>query len=340
MTTVGVKKPIPERRPDSAQLIRQWTLLKLLSDSPKAWTVKELSEQTKVSKPTIERDLATLEQQFAVVEENVGKQKKTYRIDGKIRALESITFGVTELLAIFAAHASLTGLAGTPIHEDLQQVMTKIRGFLSPRHNGGLDAMARVFMPHKRDSVNYEPQQEIIDDLVNAVAQRKRCQITYHSPSKGTTRTHQARPLKLTWHNSTLYLFACLGDREEVSTLAVQRIREVSVSQEKFSAPKADVEAIAKKAFGIFVSDDEQDVEILFDKDIAWKLAERTFHPDETKETLPDGSVRYRVRSSAQWEVIPWVQTFGPFAELLAPASWRDSLRANLSAMREKYERT
>jgi predicted DNA-binding transcriptional regulator YafY len=334
---MGVKKSTPERRPDSAQLIRQWAVLKLLSDSPKAWTVKELAEQFQVSKPTIERDIATLQSDFALVEDAIGKQKKAYRIDGKIRALESITFGVTELLALFAAHTSLTGFAGTLIHEDLQQVMTKIRGFLSPRHNGGLDAMARVFTPHRRDSVNYEPQQDIIDDLVNAIAQRKRCEITYHAPSKGTTRTHKARPLKLTWHNSTLYLFACLGDREEVSTLAVQRIKGVSVSQEKFPAPKADVEAIAKKAFGIFVNDDEQDVEVLFDKEIAWKIAERTFHPDEVKETLPDGSVRYRVRSSAQWEVIPWVQTFGPFAELIAPASWRESLKSNVTAMQAKY---
>jgi hypothetical protein len=31
------------------------------------------------------------------------------------------------------------------------------------------------------------------------------------------------------------------------------------------------------------------------------------------------------------------VQTFGPFAELVAPASWRDALQANLDAMQSKY---
>jgi hypothetical protein len=72
------------------------------------------------------------------------RAKKAYRIDHKIRALETITFGTTELLAIYAAHATLAAMAGTPIHEDLKAVMTKIRGFLSPRHNGGLDALSRV----------------------------------------------------------------------------------------------------------------------------------------------------------------------------------------------------
>ena len=64
----------------------------------------DLAEQLGTSKATVERDLATLERDFAIVEESAGKQKKLYRIDQKIRALEAITFGTTELLAIYAAH--------------------------------------------------------------------------------------------------------------------------------------------------------------------------------------------------------------------------------------------
>jgi predicted DNA-binding transcriptional regulator YafY len=75
----------------------------------------------------------------------------------------------------------------------------------------------------------------------------------------------------------------------------------------------------------------------VFDAEIAWKVEERTYHPSERKERLPDGRLRYRIRSSAQWEVLPWLQTFGPFAELVAPTSWRDALKANLDAMQAKY---
>lgn len=289
-----------DRRPDSQQLVRQWSLLRLLSESPRSWSVKELSEQLQVSKATVDRDLATLERDFALVEESVGKQKKVYKIDTKIRALETLTFGVTELLALYAAQQSLGGLAGTPVHDDLSSVATKIRGFLSPRHNGGLNAMSRVFLEHTRGHVDYGHQRELIDDLVNAIAQRKRCQLTYHAPSKGTTRTHAARPLRLVWHRSALYLFACLGSHERIATLAVQRIQALEVLAETFAAPRLDVDEHVSKAFGIFVSDREEDVEILFDKEIAWKVEERTFHPRETKERRPDGSLVYRLRSSAQ----------------------------------------
>jgi predicted DNA-binding transcriptional regulator YafY len=278
-----------------------------------------------------------LEHDFAVVEENVGKQKKAYRIDKKIRALESITFGTTELLAICATHAALAAMAGTPLHDDLKAVMTKIRGFLSPRHNGGLDALSRVFVPHARGHVEYGPQQEMIDEIVDAIARRLVCKLTYYAAWKGTTRSHQARPLRLVWHRSALYLFAHLGERKEITTLAVHRIRKLDVTSETFALPKIDVDAHVAKAFGIFVSDQEQDVEIMFDAEIAWRIEERTHHPNESKVRLPDGKLRYRVRSGAQWEIVPWVQSYGALAELVSPQSWRESLRANAETMLQRH---
>src|SRR5262245_26504809 len=127
-----------ERRPDSQQLVRQWAVLRLLADATEPYSVKQLADPLGVSKATIERDIATLGHDFAVVEEQVGKQKKAYRIDHKIRALETLTFGTTELLALYAGQTMLASLAGTPLHDDLNAVLLKIRGFLSPRHNGGL----------------------------------------------------------------------------------------------------------------------------------------------------------------------------------------------------------
>ena len=84
----------------------------------------------------------------------------------------------------------------------------------------------------------------------------------------------------------------------------------------------------------------EEDVEIRFDAEIAWRVEERTFHPDEDKTLLPDGTLVYRVRSSAQWEIIPWVLGFGALAELVAPVAWRDAMRANLEATVQRYRPT
>jgi len=325
------------RRQDSQQLVRQWALLRLLAESGRSWSVKDLAEQVGTSKATIQRDLATLGQEFALVEEEVGKQKKTYRIDQKIRALEAVTFPPLELLALYAAQAAVAGMAGTVFHDELLKATAKIRGFLSPRHNGGLDALARVFQPHVRGSIDYGARQEIIDDLVDAIARRRRCRVTYHAAWKGTTKQHDARPLRLVWHRSALYLLACLGTHQRITTLAVHRIQALEVGDETFPPPRVDLDGHIQKAFGIFVSDREEDVEIHFDEQVAWHVEERTYHPAEEKKRLPDGRLRYRLRSSAQWEIIPWVQSYGPLAELVAPPNWRDCLRTNAAATLGRY---
>ena len=325
------------RQPDSRQLGRQWALFRLLSAAPRTYSVKELAEQLATSKATIERDLATLETQFALVEEQSGKQKKLYRIDQKISGLEKIKFGTSELLAIYAALSSLVGLAGTPLHDDLKEVANKIRGYLSPHHNGGLDRICKTFLPHARGHVDYSGKSETIDDLTNAIAKQLVCKLTYHAAWKGTTREHVARPLRLVWHRSALYVLARLNERNEITTLAVHRIQTLEVSKDKFEDSKQDVEAHVQKAFGIFVSDQEEDVEIVFDAEVAWLVEERVHHPDENKQRLADGKLRYRLRTSAQWEIIPWVQSFGALAELVAPASWREQLAKNLNDAAAHY---
>jgi predicted DNA-binding transcriptional regulator YafY len=329
------------RRQDSQQLTRQWAVLRLLCETDEGLSVKELAERLDVSKPTIERDIATLQDDFAILDEQVGKQKKLYRIDHQIRELETLRFAVGELLAIYAALAGAVTLAGTPLYGDLQSVLLKIRGSLGPGHIGGLDALQRVFAAHPRAFVDYGPYGEHIDELTDAIARRRICNIKYHAAWKGTTRAHEVMPIRLVWHRSSLYLFACLGDPPRIATFAVHRIQELEKTEVRFEPPPGiDVDEYIAKAFGIFVSDLEEEVEILFDSEIAWRIEEQTFHPEEKKHRLPDGRLIYRIRTSAQWEIIPWVRSFGALAELVAPRVWRDVLHANLEAAAARYRKS
>lgn len=311
----------------------------MLSTSGRAFSVKELAEQFGVSKPTIERDLATLEADFALIEQPAGTQRKAYRIDSQIKALDSITFLPMELLAVYAAVGAVQ-FTGTSFADDLHQVSAKIRGFLSTRHNGFLSALAGVFVPHHRGGIDYAEKSDLIYDLTDAVARRKVCTGTYHARWKDTVKTHRFRPLKMVWHRSALYLLCLLDEMSEITTLAVHRFVSVEVLDDDFPQPRIDVEGHVRRAFGIFVSDQEEDVEIVFDRDIAWRIEERTYHPDEVTERLADGRLIYRVRSSAKWEIVPWVLSFGELAELRRPQSWRESIAEALEGMRNRYGAT
>ena len=318
------------RRPDSQQLVRQWALLRLLSDATEPYGVKQLADQLGASKATIERDLATLEHDFALVEESVGKQKKAYRIDHKIRALEAISFGTTELLAIYAAHAAIAGLSGTPMHDDLRSVISKIRGFLSPRHNGGLDAMARVFVPHARGHVDYDDRsRSLIDELVDAIARRHR--VCKRDVLRGPARARRvptsrdrcklvvAREVRsICWPAS-----ASTGPRSHDARSAPDprarsrtprpspRRAQTSTSTSRRRSESSS--AMLKKTSRCCSTPRSRG-----------RSRSGPFTRMSSKARLPDGRLRYRLRSSAQWEIVPWVQSFGPLAELVSPAGWRE----------------
>jgi predicted DNA-binding transcriptional regulator YafY len=326
------------RRADSLQLQRQWALLRLLAHATEPRTVKSLAEQLGASKATIARDLATLERDFAIVEEAQGKQKRTYRIVAEYRELEALRFGPTELMAVHAAVATADALLGTPVYADLRAVATKLRGLLSARHNGGLDAMVSVFVPHARGVVEAQASADLVDDLTDAIARRRECSLTYHSGWTGKTRTHRARPLRLLRHHGALYVLACLGQHERITTLAVHRIRALEVSKVTFAAPRVDLEAHMLRSFGIFASADEHDVEIHFAADVAWLVEERVFHPHEAKRRRPDGVLVYTLRSSAKAEILPWVQSWGARATLVAPAAWQAELATTLRAAAAQYD--
>jgi predicted DNA-binding transcriptional regulator YafY len=319
--------------------MRQWRLLRLLWRTAGGLSVKELADQLVVSKATIERDLATLRELFAIVDELEGKQKKLYRINRRFRELETLTFGVGEVLAIYAALADLKPFTGTLLHDDLQAALSKIRGYVGPGHDAVLEELQHVFTSHKRGFIDYGAHGELIDDLTDSIARRRVCKIRYHAKWKQTIRDHQIQPLRLVWYRSSLYLFAVVvGDDVKVATFAVHRIQRLDRTDAGFEPPEGvDVDAIISRAFGIFVSDLEEEVEILFDKEVAWRIEEQTFHPDEKKSRLADGTLLYRLRSSAQWEIIPWVRSFGAHAELIQPRIWRDVLIADLEAAVARY---
>ena len=322
------------RHLDATQLLRQWKLLRILSGSDRWYSINELAEQLGSSKSTVERDLATVEQLFPLIEQTAGKQRRLYRVDQRIRELESVRVSLMELLAVHAASAALGGALASPFHADLQSLLAKIRGVLSQSQNGSLDAMARVFLPHLRGGVDYSDRAELIDDIVDAIATRRVCRVDYLAAWRGRGVTHVLHPYRLLWHDGALYLAAWSATRRRLATFTVHRILKWTASQKSFPPSRRDVEAAIRPAFGIFTHEaDTEAVEILFSSEFAWRVEERVYHPDERKVRLPDGRLRYQIRSSSKWEIIPWVLGFGGAAELVKPASWREELRRRASEL-------
>lgn len=317
----------------SDQLPRQWTLFRLLQQAPApGMGVRELATQLGAPKSNIERDLEALARagfQLVQTTDPQHTQRVLWRAEVQQGPLQVPGFGPAELLSLYAAVEALHFLEGTPLHTDLVAVLHKVRAALAHSQHRATQRLARVFMAHPRDRVVYqaEDRRAILDDLMDAVARQRKVKVLYQSAGSGRSRAHVLLPLRLFTHHNVLYLLAPSERRDrEVRTFAVHRIQELEVLKDGFRVPHTDLQAMAARAFGVF-QEAPQDVEVVFSPDTARYVMEREFHPNETKQLLPDGGVLYRVRAGGRNEIVAWVLGFGGAARLVQPPGWREDLR-------------
>jgi predicted DNA-binding transcriptional regulator YafY len=88
------------RGPGSAQLARQWAILRLLGT--RAYSILELANELGTSKSSVQRDITTLQQHFMIVAHPVGQQKRVYRLARPAPAL-SVRVSRDEIRALEVA---------------------------------------------------------------------------------------------------------------------------------------------------------------------------------------------------------------------------------------------
>jgi predicted DNA-binding transcriptional regulator YafY len=93
-----------------------------------------------------------------------------------------------------------------------------------------------------------------------------------------------------------------------------------------------------KSALGIFRGP-EMDVRIAFRASAAPAILERQWHPSQTLESRPDGSVVLSLTVADTLELRRWVMSFGAEAEVLEPPSLREQIRNEAQTLLDQLER-
>jgi predicted DNA-binding transcriptional regulator YafY len=91
-----------------------------------------------------------------------------------------------------------------------------------------------------------------------------------------------------------------------------------------------------REAFGV-IWDAPVEVVIRFRQDQAGYVAERMWHPSQSVELQPDGSLILRFRAGGRIGIVRWISAWGDAAEVLAPGEVRDHVRTILRSAAAKY---
>ncbi len=322
----------------SDQLARQWGILQALHASAEGLSTRQLADRFSISKNTALRDVESLIAAGFAVRVEQRRNRNVFRLAEGVRRLAELRPTPLELLALYAARTQLSPLAGTPVFGDLMALIHKTQGLVEPQQNGLLETVSTVFIEHPRGVKSYRNHQGIIDDLVDAILRKRVCVIEYRRPYADAARTHEIRPLKLFFNRGGLYLYALIGTKRHLGTLAVERMSSLQQTRKSFRPPKGlDLRERLHQMFGV-TDGKKVTVEVEFNSRAAPFIRERTWHPDQVLEPLPDGGVRWRATVQGSEEIFAWVLARGADAKLIRPRAWRAELAQRLRAAAEQYD--
>lgn len=319
---------------ETLPLVRQWILLRTLSARRTGATIKELAEEMAVGEKTVRRDLETFLTVGFPLEETVGRfGRKTYRLD-PAKTQPGLAFAFDEAVALYLGRRFLEPLSGTVFWDAARRAFQKVRACLGLSALIYLDKFAAAFHQTTFGLADYSQQAELIDQLVQAIEERRIVLLTYQSLRSTEPTTYDVYPYGLTYHRSALYLVGHSPDHEAVRHWKVNRISEIELNDLRFNPPQDfDLQTHFAKSFGIFDGQGDVHVKIRFAPPVVRYVEESRWHPSQRLTRHKDGALTAEFDLSSTEEVKSWILSFGQHAVVEEPEELRAEIRNELRTL-------
>lgn len=319
------------------QLARQWRLIQRLANSRAGVSLDDLAAELECVKRTVYRDLdALMLAGFPLLSEKRDGRVFYRFLDGF--RMGGSPFSPDEILALAFGEDLLRILEGTVFHDSIRSALAKIRAGLSPQLAEYLERLRESFRvlpgPHK----SYSRFRDTIRVLNDAVLAKRTVRMRYRTGSSGAVRRRDFDPYRVWYRSGALYAIGHDHHSGELRTFAIDRIREIAPSERRFEIPESfDFDAMLGSAFGVIRDPDTQKVRVRFEPAWASFVAERTWHPSQSVEARPDGSLELAMEVAGLAELKSWVLSFGAGARVLEPERLRREVEQELAKALRVY---
>jgi predicted DNA-binding transcriptional regulator YafY len=142
-------------------------------------------------------------------------------------------------------------------------------------------------------------------------------------------------PYRLVYSPGGMYLLAFVPEYRELRTFSVDRIRHISLHEERFT-PTEIPDAAFAHSIGVNDGPPEH-IEIAFEPRIAPYVRERQWHPSQKNADRKDGGVVLSLEVCNDWALRSWILSFGPLARVLTPATLMQQIKDEIDRAAERY---
>lgn len=232
-------------------------------------------------------------------------------------------FTISELFALCFLKGSSSVFQESEISRYIDSSYEKLKVVAPERLQEIFLRMEKAFIGRERFAKNYSGHENIMMDILEAIIARKKCQIRYCSYKSRATSDYLAKPLHFFQEAGGLYLLLHLDPSGEPRTFAIERVENVTISEDHFDYPKGfDASEYLNRTFGL-INDPPFDVRIWFSSDVARYIAERKWARHQTLTEYDDGSAILEMNTSGWPDVKKWILGYGRNARVLAPEKMR-----------------
>jgi predicted DNA-binding transcriptional regulator YafY len=314
------------------RLIRLMRELALFQAQPRGLTTAQIAVRMTISQRQAQRDIAALESEYKVP--FVKQGTRWTLIEGYF--LPPVNFTIPEAMAMVVG----------------ARLMWRYSDRANPFAQAAYEKLAAVLPEPMKD-----PVMEVADGLgdkpddgvwtkvfaavTTAWAERRKVRIRY-TKEDGSTSERVVWPLFIepTPTAHSCYLIAHDEKRRATRVYRMERISAVVVLEERFSPPLgSSLRKMLGHAWGIWTSDHPVELVLRFTPRVAARVAATTWHESQELKHLPDGSVEIRLVIAEPTEIRPWILGWGKECEVLAPATLRESILAELDDAAAVYGR-
>jgi predicted DNA-binding transcriptional regulator YafY len=307
--------------------------LKARFEEGAAFTIDKIVSEYGVTRRTANRDLNDLASFHVELVAQVGPDgRKLWQAASRSRKF-SVSYSLTELMALFLGRRFFDFLAGTLLEENFDRVLSRVESQLgrAKDREKARKLGQKLYLVHEGPKKLPRRGREILDDCLDGLLKEEKLAVHYKS-SAGRESDYTLCPYTLVAFKRGLYLIAAVDEWEgRIGRFALERIQKAKwKSGEGFEYPaKFDPGKFLDSALFLETGTPEQ-VEILFTPGTRPFVEFRKYHRTQRLEVLADGRVRLTMKVPIGDETKYWVLSFGSNAEVVKPVELREMVAQEL----------
>lgn len=319
-----------------SQAGRLHSIIRLL-EARRGMTLDDLAVECDVDRRTIHRDLNAVEEAGYTLTAEWQDGKKVYSFLTKSRNIPPITFTLNQLMSLYLLRSLGVHLAGTPFQAEIEELFRTITSVLPDRYAAHLERIARVSLPILHGARDYSSAAAHVEGLQRALLHQYRIRLNYAKQGRDAGDEYEIDPYTLVFHKGGIYLSGYAHNRKAMRLFALERVRGVDVTRQRFDIPDAyEPEAHFKSSFGL-VSDRPMKVRVRFSAEIAHAVRDRIWMPGQKVKADREGGVTVEFEAAGEMELASWILSYGAHAEVLEPPELRSEVKRNIREMRGYY---